>query len=290
MHPLPDLTGRVALVTGANSGVGKETARGLGRRGAHVVMGCRSLERGGAAKADLTKDGTIPAGRLEVMRLDVASLADVRRFARDFRSRHGRLHVLVNNAGIHTAHRETTHEGFERTFVTNHLGHFLLAHELLPLLKAAAPARVVNVASEAHRLGRMHWDDLQFARRWNGVSAYCQSKLANILFTFELARRLEGTGVTANAVHPGSVRTNWARGPESGVLKTVVGLATPFLISPAKGAENSLMAATSPTLEGVTGRYFVRKKESRPKREARDPDAQRRLWEESEKMTGIPAG
>lgn len=283
----PDLHGRIALVTGANSGVGKETARGLATLGAHVVMGCRSLERGEAAKAELAKDGLIPPERLEVMRLDVSSMVDVRRFARDYRSRHDRLHVLVNNAGIHTAHRNVTHEGFETTFATNHLGHFLLTNELLPLLKKSAPVRVVTVASEAHRLGRMHWDDLQLARRWSGVTAYCQSKLANILFASELARRLDGTAVTSNAVHPGSVRTNWARGPESGVLARVVSLATPFLVSPRKGAENPLMAATAPELEGVTGRYFVRRKESRPIREARDPEAQRRLWELSETMVGL---
>lgn len=284
----PDLSGKIALVTGANSGVGKETARGLAQRGAHVVMAVRSLERGEAAKADLRKDPLL-AGRdpFEVMRLDVASLADVRRFARDFRSRHERLHVLVNNAGIHTAHRDVTNEGFETTFVTNHLGPFLLTHELLPILKASATARVVTVASEAHRLGRMHWDDLQLSRRWSGVAAYCQSKLANILFAFELARRLEGSGVTSNAVHPGSVRTNWARGPESGLLNTVVTLATPFLISPAKGARTPLHAATAPGLAGVTGRYFVRRKEATPSARARDVEAQRRLWEIGEKLAHV---
>jgi NAD(P)-dependent dehydrogenase (short-subunit alcohol dehydrogenase family) len=280
-----DLTGKTVLVTGANAGIGRETARGLARMGAHVVMASRSLERGEAARKDIARD--VPLERLEVMRLDLALLADVRRFARDFRSRHARLDVLVNNAGIHTAHRQVTSEGFESTFVTNHLGHFVLTHELLPLLKASAPARVVNVASEAHRLGRMHFDDLQLARRWSGVAAYTQSKLANILFTYDLARRLEGTGVTANAVHPGSVRSNWARGPESGVLRTVVALATPFLVSVEKGAENSIFAASSPDLDGVSGRYLVRKRERAPSHHARNVESQKRLWDESARLAGI---
>ena len=285
--PLPDLSGKTVLVTGANAGIGKETARGLARRGARVVMASRSLERGEAARKDLARE--MPEERLEVMRLDLASLADVRRFARDFRSRHVRLDVLVNNAGIHTAHRNVTSEGFETTFVTNHLGPFLLTHELLPVLKVSAPARVVNVASEAHRLGRIHFDDLQLARRWSGIAAYCQSKLANVMFTMELARRLEGTGVTTNAVHPGSVRSNWARGPESGVLRAAVSLASPFLVSVAKGAENSLFAAASPDLEGVSGQYFVRRRERAPSARARDVAAQRRLWAESARLAGVPA-
>ena len=281
----PDLTGKIALVTGANAGIGKETARGLARMGAHVVMASRSLERGEAARADLARDA--PPDRLEVMRLDLALLADVRRFARDLRSRHARLDLLVNNAGIHTAHRQVTSEGFEQTFVTNHLGHFLLTRELLPLLQAAPAARVVNVASEAHRGGRIHFDDLQLARRWSGVAAYCQSKLANIMFTAELARRLEGTPITTNAVHPGSVRSNWARGPESGALRLAVALASPFLVSVEKGAENSLFAAIAPQLDRVTGRYLVRKRERAPSRRARDADDQKRLWAESERLAGI---
>ena len=282
-----DLSGKVVLVTGANAGIGRETVRGLARMGAHVVMASRSLERGEAAKADLARE--IPPERLEVMRLDLALLADVRRFARDFRSRHARLDVLVNNAGIHTAHRQVTSEGFESTFVTNHLGHFLLTHELRPLLEASAPARVVNVASEAHRFGRMRFDDLQLARRWSGVAAYCQSKLANVLFTAELARRLAGTGVTANAVHPGSVRSNWARGPESGVLRVAVGLATPFLVTVQKGAENSVYAASSPDLDGASGLYLVRKREWTPSRRARNEEDQARLWAESARLAGVKA-
>jgi NAD(P)-dependent dehydrogenase (short-subunit alcohol dehydrogenase family) len=280
-----DLAGKTVLVTGANAGIGRETARGLARLGAHVVLASRSLERGEAARKDVARD--VPGDRLEVMRLDLALLADVRRFARDFRSRHARLDVLVNNAGIHTAHRQVTSEGFESTFVTNHLGHFLLTHELLPLLKAAAPARVVNVASEAHRGGRIRFGDLQMERRWSGVAAYCQSKLANVMFTAELARRLDGTGVTANAVHPGSVRSNWARGPESGFLRTVVGLATPFLLTVEKGAENPIFAASSPDLDGVSGKYLVRKRERAPSRRAQDVEAQKRLWDESARLAGL---
>lgn len=280
--PALPLAGKTILVTGANGGIGKETTRGLARLGAHVVMGCRSVERGEAAREELARE--VPADRLEVMRLDVSLAADARRFARDFRARHRRLDALVNNAGIHTARREVTEEGVERTFATNHLGPFVLTNELLPLLRASAPARVVTVASEAHRFGGMRWDDLQFAGRWSGVLAYCQSKLANVLFAFELARRLDGTGVTSNALHPGSVRSNWARGPESGLLRLAVGAATPFLVSVEKGAQNSIHVASAPDLASVTGRYFLRKRPRNPSRQARDPEAQRRLWEATERL------
>lgn len=286
------MTGRVCLVTGANSGVGLETARGLARAGATVVLAVRDLAKGEAAAADVLR--TAPNARIEVMRLDLTDLDSVRAFAREFLARRDRLHVLVNNAGIHTEERSLTPQGFESTFATNHLGHFLLTRLLLDALKRAAPSRIVNVASEAHRGGRMHWDDLMLGRSGGpeggvifGWKAYAQSKLANILFTKALARRLEGTGVTANAVHPGSVRTGWARGGDSGLLRHVVALASPFLISPEKGARTSLHAATAPELASVSGRYFVREREAKPTRRARDVEAQERLWRESERLAGL---
>lgn len=286
------MAGRVCLVTGANSGVGLETARGLAQAGATVVLAVRDLGRGEAARADIAR--TAPGARLEVLRLDVADLDSVRASAAEFLARHDRLHVLVNNAGIHTEERRSTPQGYESTFATNHLGHFLLTHLLLDALQRGAPSRVVNVASEAHRFGRIHFDDLMLANAGRpeggaifGAKAYNQSKLANILFTAALARRLDGTGVTANAVHPGSVRTGWARGRDSGLLRLVVGVAKPFLIAPEKGARTSLYAATAPGLEATTGRYFVRCREATPSRAARDVDAQERLWRESERLVGL---
>lgn len=268
--------GKTAVVTGATSGIGLEVARGLLAQGWRVVAGARDPEKARALLPDA-----------EALRLDLARLADVRRFAHDVRRAHGRLHLLVNNAGIHTAKRVVTEDGSELTLQTNHLGHFLLTHELLPLLKASAPARIVNVASEAHRAGRLRFDDLQGARSWSGIRAYTQSKLANIEFTYELARRLAGTGVTVNAAHPGSVRTGWARGAESGLLRAAVVVATPFLISPQRSAARILRVATDPALEGVTGKYFVKGEPSRSASWSHRTEDWRRLWAESERLTGL---
>jgi NAD(P)-dependent dehydrogenase (short-subunit alcohol dehydrogenase family) len=269
---------KTAIVTGASRGVGLETARGLLAAGHYVVLAVRDAARGEAAVKEI--------GGGEVMRLDVADLESVRAFGDAFLGRHGRLDVLVNNAGIHTAQRGLTPQGIERTFATNHLGHFLLACLLIERLKASAPARIVNVASEAHRGGRLDLDDLMGERRWSGIRAYTQSKLANIMFTYALARRLAATGVTVNAVHPGSVRTGWARGSESGLFRHVVALASPFLLSPARGARMPLRVATDPALAEVSGRYFVRGRERASSATSRDVAAQERLWRVSEGLTG----
>lgn len=276
----PDLSGRTAVVTGATGGIGLVMTRELARMGARVVLAVRNVEKGRALAKDI-------AGETEVLRLDLASLADVRRFAAEYRATHDRLHLLLNNAGIHTARRQVTADGHELTFQTNHLGHFLLTLELLDVLRASAPARVVNVASEAHWLGRLDFDDLMGERRWSGVKAYCQSKLANVEFSYALARRLAGTGVTANAAHPGSVRTGWARGEDSGLLRLAVKTATPILVRPETGAARVLRVATDPALDGVTGRYFVRGKEARSAPWSRREEDWARLWRESERLTGL---
>lgn len=270
---------KTAIVTGASSGVGLETARGLVAQGYRVVLAVRDVAKGEAVAREI--------GGAEVMRLDLADLDSVRAFAAAFLARHERLHVLVNNAGIHTAQRTTTPQGHETTFATNHLGHFLLTRLLLDRMKASAPARIVNVASEAHRFGTMDFDDLMGERRWSGILAYNRSKLANVMFTYALARRLEGTRVTANAVHPGSVRTRWARREDSGAFRFVVALASPFLLSPEKGARTSLRVATDPALESVSGRYFVREKPATSSVLSRDVDAQERLWRDSERLVGL---
>lgn len=275
-----DLHGRTALVTGATGGIGRETARLLAGRGARVILAVRDVEAGEALAKEL-------GGRATAMRLDLARLADVRRFAQEYKARGLPLHILINNAGLHTAKREMTEDGNEVTLQVNHLGHFLLTRELEDALRASAPARVVNVASEAHRGGRLDFDDLHGERWWSGLRAYTQSKLANIEFTYELARRLDGTGVTANAVHPGSVRTGWARGAESGFFRLAVKISSPFLISPERAAEGVVRVAADPDLETVTGRYFAKGVEKRSAPWSYREADQRRLWEVSERLVGL---
>lgn len=276
---------RIAIVTGANSGVGLETARGLARAGHHVVLAVRSVARGESARADIA--GTVPGASLEVMRLDLASLASVRAFAEDFQARHDALHLLVNNAGIHTADKQRTEDGLELTIASNHVGHFLLTNLLLDLLKRSAPARVVTVASEAHRYGKIDFDDLNGDENWSGFTAYGQSKLANILFARELAKRLQNTGVTSNAVHPGIVRSNWARGKDSGILRLGVALASPFMLSPAQGARTTLHVALHDDGATSNGGYFRRSKKATPSRLARDDEAAARLWNLTNKLAGL---
>jgi NAD(P)-dependent dehydrogenase (short-subunit alcohol dehydrogenase family) len=277
-----EMAGRVAMVTGANSGIGKAVAVELARRGARVVMVCRSEERGRAALAEARAAGGGEEAA-ELLPIDLASLAAVRAGAAGFLARHERLHVLVNNAGLFSLRRRTSADGFELTFAVNQLAPFLLTRLLLPRLTASAPARIVNVASHAHYGERMHWDDLQLASYpGHGRIAYGQSKLANVLFARELARRLEGTGVVANAVHPGVVATGIVRG-------------TPFFVrwwfrafglTAEQGAEGPVMLAAAPEMEKVTGRYFSRTREATPSPAARDAQAAARLWEVCEQLTG----
>ncbi len=279
-----DLHGKICVVTGSNTGIGKETARELLRRGAHVVLACRDAAKGEAARADLV--ATTGRDDVVVEPLDLASLASVRDFAARLRARHARLDVLVNNAGVWTTSRGTTKEGFETTFGVNHLGTFLLTHELLPLLRATPRARIVVLSSNLHYRGNMAWDDLQYERRkFGGPAAYSQSKLANVLFTKALARRLraEGSDVTVNAVHPGVVTTELARD----YPRLLVKLFHLFTISPAAGARCSLTVATAPELAGVSGEYFEKSKARRAAAAALDEGAQERLWALTESLLAL---
>ncbi|WP_437791527.1 SDR family oxidoreductase [Sorangium sp. So ce693] len=267
------MNGKVCIVTGGNTGIGKETARGLAQRGAKVVLACRDTGRGEAARDDIARS----TGRkdVEVIALDLGSKASIRAFGERFRAAHERLDVLVNNAGVWRNSRGTTEDGIEATFGVNHVGTWLLTQDLLPLLKKSAPSRVVVLSSKLHYRGRMDWEDLQFERRKYGTTAaYTQSKLANVLFTKALARRLEGTGVTVNAVHPGVVRTDLMRD----YPKLLVKLFNLFLLTPERGAECSLHVATAPELAGVTGEYFEKSRIKPAAAEALDEAAQERLW------------
>ncbi len=281
-HPSPPaFADRVWIVTGANSGIGKATALGLARLDGTVVLACRNAERGEAAREEITR--ATGNDKMSVMIVDMANQASIRSFAQEFRRMHGRLDALVNNAGIFRRHRHVTPDGLEETFAVNYLGGFLLTHLLLDLLKASAPSRVVNVSSSAHEGGRIHFDDLQGEGRYRGFRAYGQSKLAQVLFTYELARRLEGTGVTVNACHPGVIRTNFGRDD----WPWDVHLVRPFFKSPEKGAEAPIYLASSPDVERVTGTYFVKRDPRRSSPASRDAEVARRLYETSLRLTAL---
>jgi NAD(P)-dependent dehydrogenase (short-subunit alcohol dehydrogenase family) len=272
---------KVFLVTGGNSGIGKETAVELAKTGATVVIVARDRARGEKALEEIVARSR---GRVSLMLADLSSQKDVRALAREFASTHARLDVLVNNAGAVFGERHLSADGIEMTFALNHLGYFLLTHELLDLLRASAPARIVNVASDTHRSASIRLDDLQFERDYMSFRVYGHSKLANVMFTYELARRLEGSGVATNALHPGVVATNF--GNSGGALmRWGIRLVRPFFISAEKGARTSVYVATSPEVEGVTGKYFANERETPSSPASYDVEAQRRLWAESERLT-----
>jgi NAD(P)-dependent dehydrogenase (short-subunit alcohol dehydrogenase family) len=282
------MQGRTVLVTGANSGIGLETAAALAAKGARVVLTARDPAKGKSAVEEIRRRH--PDADVYAMELDLARLADVRSFAACFLERFPQLHVLVNNAGVALDRRSVTADGFETMFQVNHLGPFLLTNLLLDRLKRSAPARIVNVASEAHRFSRLDFDDFQSERGFRGMRAYLRTKLCNILFTRELAGRLPGTGVTANSLHPGGrpVRTRIARdGDTHGLFAVGAGISAPFFLSPAKGAETSVYLASSPDVEDHTGDYWVKRRPRRPSRAALDDDAARRLWDVSAQLVGL---
>ena len=276
------MRGKTAMVTGASTGIGKETARALARMGARVVMVSRDRARGEAALAELSAE----SGQVELMLADLASQREVRRLAREFEAGHDRLEVLINNAGGTFHERGSTEDGVERTFALNHLAPFLLTNLLLDVLKKSAPARVVNVASGAHAMGRIDFEDLRGERRYSPSRAYAQAKLANVMFTYELARRLEGTGVTANAVHPGFVSTGF-HDRNRGLARLVVDhvIRPTVMVPPDKGAETVVYLASCPEVEGATGGYFAKKEPKASSKRSKDREAARRLWGASEELT-----
>jgi NAD(P)-dependent dehydrogenase (short-subunit alcohol dehydrogenase family) len=253
-----------------------------------VVLLGRDGGRAEETRAEVARVATGPEPR--VLLANFESLDQVRRAAREFLASGEPLHVLLNNAGLMNSKRRETGDGFETTFAVNHLAHFLLTQLLLERMRASAPARIVNVSSDAHHFGgALDFNDLGLRKRYNGMAAYGRSKLANLLFTRELSRRLEGTRITVNAVHPGSVRTGFGMNNEPSFLKTLFGWVRPFLRSPEQGADTSIWACSAPELEGVTGAYFADRRTRRTHRNARDDAAARRLWDVSAKLTGITA-
>lgn len=283
-QPEATLTGKVCVITGASSGIGKETAAGLARLGATVVMVCRDRERGEAARAEVQEKSGGQA--VDLLFADLSSLQAVRQLAAELKERYPHLHVLINNAGALHPTRQVTVDGLEQTFAVNHLAGFLLTHLLLDVLKKSAPARIINVSSGAHQMGAIDFEDLQAEKRYTQLKAYSQSKLANVLFTVELAKRLSGTGVTVNAVHPGTVNTNFGKDAK-GLFGVLVKVIRPIMRTPEKGAETPIYLASSPELDSVTGRYFVDRQPTATARQAQDAAAAQRLWQVSEKLVGL---
>ena len=274
------MEGKVCLVTGANAGIGKATALGLAQRGATVVMVSRDRERGETVQAEIARQSGNES--VDLLLADLSSQAEIRRLAAEFGRQYDQLHVLVNNAAIIPLQRQETEDGLEMQFAVNHLAYFLLTHLLLDVLKASAPARIVNVSSQTHQWGQIDFDDLQSEKQYDPQPAYMQSKLANVLFTYELARRLQGTGVTANCLHPGGIRTR--------LNANYAGRAGAAEASPAelqRGAQTSIYLATSSEVEGVSGKYFVNRRQTQSSAESYDQHLAQRLWQISAELTGL---
>lgn len=284
---MSDMDGKVCLVTGATNGIGKAAALELAKMGATVVVAGRNPEKTERVVNELREQSRNENVNKAIA--DLSSMEDVRELAAQFRERYDRLDVLVNNAGMIYPDRRTTEDGYEMTFALNHLSNFLLTNLLLDMLQASAPSRMIVVSSGAHEMTGMNFDDIQMENGYNGWTAYGQSKLANVMFAYALARRLEGTGVTANAMHPGLVSTGFGR--EMGVLfKLLAPLLKIFAKSPEKGADTLVYLASSPKVEGVTGKYFQDREPKRTSAASYDEDAQERLWEISAAMVGLGVG
>ncbi|MGV9805798.1 SDR family NAD(P)-dependent oxidoreductase [Micromonospora chersina] len=277
------MAGRTVLITGGTGGIGRATAEGLARLGARVAITGRDLARAQAVAAQIAAAAGNPA--VDAYAGDLSSQAAVRRLAGEVLAAYPRLDVLVNNVGGYWAHRHVTADGLERTFALNHLAPFLLTNLLLDRLIASAPARVVTVSSGAQAMGRIDFDDLQGQRRYSGQRAYNQSKLANVMFTYELARRLAGVGVTATVLHPGVVRTAFGAEDQSAFFSLMSTVVRPFMKTPAQGAETPIHLASSPEVEGVTGQYFANRRPRRSSRTSYDTAAAARLWQVSAELT-----
>lgn len=277
------MAGKTCILTGANTGIGKATALGLAKMGATVVMVCRSLERGEAAMAEIKRGSGNDS--VSLLLADLSSRAAIHRLAADFKAKYPNLHVLINNAGIIPKKRTVAEDGLETQFAVNHVAYFLLTNLLLDQLKASAPSRIINVSSQVHNGASIDFDDLQSERSYSPTRVYGWTKLANVLFTYELAHRLEGTRVTVNCLHPGTVATNMLADYMPGGLRF---MAKMIGVSSEEGAQTSLFLATSPEVEGVSGKYFVNQGAVHSSKASYDKTAARRLWQVSAELTGLP--
>jgi retinol dehydrogenase-14 len=282
------MAGRTVLITGGTTGIGRATALGLARMGARVGITGRDRARAQAAAAAIARESGNPA--VDVFAADLSSQSDVRRLAGEVLAAYPRLAVLINNVGGFWAHRHVTADGLEHTFALNHLAPFLLTNLLLERLTASAPARIVTVSSGAQASGTIAFDDLMGTRAYSGSRAYDQSKLANVMFTYELARRLEGTGVTATALHPGLTSTSFGAEDMSRGLRPVIAVLRVFMGSPARGAETPIHLASSADVEGISGRYFAKRKVRASHKDSYDRALTARLWNVSADLVGLPAG
>jgi NAD(P)-dependent dehydrogenase (short-subunit alcohol dehydrogenase family) len=278
---------KVCVITGATSGIGKATALGLAKMGATVMIIGRDRVEGEIAQKEIKNRSR--NSKVDLLLADLSSQAEICKLAEEIKARYPRLHVLINNAGIAPLKRSVTVDGIERIFAVNYLAPFLLTHLLLDRLEAAAPARVINVAGDYHRKATIQFDDLMSEKKYNGIRANNQAKLALILFTYELARRLDGTGVTANCLHPGAVATDGPlKDPDLPAFsRSMYRMVRVFFASPEKGAETSIYLATSPEVENVSGKYFIKKKAVASSAESYDEGIAHRLWKVSEELTGL---
>lgn len=270
---------KIAVVTGANSGMGMATTKALLNEGATVIMLCRDEKRGTEAYQKMLQDGN---SRTYLILCDLGDYDSIRSFAREVKERFGRLNILVNNAGFISLDRQETKEGLERQFGINHVGHFLLTTELIDIMPSGG--RIVNVASGAHKTGKIHFDDVNLHKGFNVFKAYSQSKLANVLFTRELSRRLADKGITVNCCHPGAVATNMGINRETGFGKTITGLLKPFFLTPEQGARTAVFLATDESVKDISGEYFYKCKIAKSSKRSKDMELAKKLYEFSENL------
>lgn len=279
MTILAQMSGKVCLVTGANAGIGFETAKALAKMGAHVVMVCRNETKARVAQQAIQSDSGNPD--VDVLIADLSSLDAIRELARAVKKNYQRLDVLINNAGVMLAKRQLSADGYEMQYAVHHLGPFLLTHLLLDLMKASAPSRIVNVSSKLHGMANIEFDNLQAERKFGLLKAYSMSKLAHLMFSYSLAERLKGSNVTVNALHPGVIGSN---------LGSTPGFVKIFMKSPQRGAETSVFLASSPTLERVSGKYFINCKPVRSSKASYDREVAENLWQLTAEQAGLDAG
>jgi NAD(P)-dependent dehydrogenase (short-subunit alcohol dehydrogenase family) len=290
---MSEMKGKICNVTGSNSGIGKETALSLAKIGAHVVLVVRNRERGEKARLEIVKQ--TENNSIDLMICDLSSMDSIRSFAQEFKRKYHRLDVLINNAGAMFSKREVTPEGFERTFAVNYLGPFLLTHELLDLLKSSAPSRIINVSSGLAKNGKVDLDDLQSENNYEGTKAYARvrapvyanTKLMLMMYTYELARRLKGSGVTANVLMPGFVATNLGKNSGSLSSSLMFKMVRPMQVNAKKGAETSVYLASAGDVKDVSGKCFTKKKEAITCPASYDEERQKQLWKKTESLLGL---